>query len=143
MKLKRKMTKYRFRSRLEEGIAESLESRGVEFEFEPSWGRLPYLAPAKKHVYTPDFYLTTDTGKVIIIESKGIWVYGDRYKHLLIRKQYPDLDIRFVFSNAKSRIRKGSATTYADICNGGGKGPFKGVVWKYSSKKIPQDWLEE
>lgn len=77
------------------------------------------------------------------IETKGIWAYDDRYKHYLIRCQHPELDIRFVFTRSKSRISKGSKTTYRDICEGRGRGVFRGVTWKYADKTIPKEWLNE
>ena len=132
-----------FRSKLEQTNAEHLDTLGIDYDFEPDWGKLKYTVPAKGHLYLPDFYVRTKSGKTIIVECKGIWVYEDRYKHLLLRQAHPHLDIRFVFSNSKSKIRKGSKTTYADICNGHGRGYFKGMTWKYSDRKIPQSWLEE
>jgi len=132
-----------FRSKLEQGVAEDLTKQDISFDFEPNWGKLGYIVPAKKCTYLPDFYIRTRTGKTIIIECKGIWVYEDRYKHLLIRKARPELDIRFVFSSSKNKIRKGSKTTYADICNGRGRGYFKKVTWQYADRKIPKEWLEE
>ena len=91
----------------------------------------------------PDFILTTSVGSEIIIETKGIWDYADRVKHALIQKQYPDLDIRFVFTRSNSRIRKGSNTTYADICEGRGRDLLKGCTWKYADELVPQEWLDE
>ena len=61
--------------------------------------------------YTPDFELPNG----IIIESKGRFVAADRKKHLLVQKQHPELDIRFVFSNSKAKISKGSKTTLCMI----------------------------
>lgn len=136
-------TNYRFRSKIEATVAADLEKEGIGFDYEPAWGKIPYIVPASKHSYLPDFYITTKTGKKIIIEVKGIWAYADRYKHLLIRKANPELDIRFVFSNSKNKIRKGSKTTYRDICEGRGKGIFKDVSWKYSDKTINKDWYYE
>lgn len=133
----------RFRSKLEEQIAEDLNNQEIEFDYEPKWGKIVYTVPAKNSVYNPDFYVKTKSGKTIIVETKGIWIYEDRFKHLLIKRSRPDLDIRFVFSNSKNKIRKGSKTTYADICEGKGKGFFKGVTWQYADKKIPSEWLEE
>lgn len=49
--------------------------------------------------------------------------------------QHPDLDIRMVFSRAKAPIRKGSKTTYADVCD------RLGI--KYAEKCIPHDWFKE
>lgn len=134
---------YLFRSGIESTIAEQLTKNKISFDYEPAWGKIPYIIPESKHSYLPDFYITSKSGKKIIIEVKGIWVYADRYKHLLIRKANPELDIRFVFSNSKNKIRKGSKTTYRDICEGRGQAPFKGVTWKYTDKKIKKEWLDE
>lgn len=132
-----------YRSKIEEEVSTQLDKNGTTYHYEPKWGKLEYTIPAKKCHYLPDFYITTKSGKVLIIEVKGIWAYEDRYKHLLIKKSMPDLDIRFVFSNPKNKIRKGSSTTYADICEGKGRGYFKGVTWPYASKKVPKEWLDE
>lgn len=132
-----------YRSGLEKEVAAQLKRTKTSFRYEPKDGKINYTIPAKNATYLPDFYIKTKSGKEIIIEAKGIWVYSDRLKHLLIRQSQPELDIRFVFSNPRSRIRKGSKTTYADICDGKGKGPFKDITWKYATKKIPKEWLNE
>lgn len=132
-----------YRSGLEDDTAKYLKKNKVKFEYEPADKKIPYTKPATDHTYTPDFFITSKSGKVIIIETKGIWTYEDRMKHLLIRKQHPELDIRFVFSRSKTKIRKGSKTTYADICEGRGRGAFKGVTWQYADKRIPEEWLLE
>lgn len=132
-----------YRSGLEKEVAKQLKKHKVQFNYEPKWGKIKYIIPAKESSYLPDFYIITKKGKKMIIECKGIWVYADRLKHLLIRKANPKLDIRFVFSNSKNKIRKGSKTTYADICNGKGRGLFKDVKWKFHDKKVPLEWLKE
>ncbi len=71
----------------------------------------------------------------IIIEGKGIFEVEDRQKHLLIKQQYPHLDIRFVFSNPTHKLYKGSKTTYGDWCDKYG--------FKYASKLIPASWFKE
>ena len=71
----------------------------------------------------------------IIVESKGRFVVADRKKHLYVQKQHPDLDIRFVFSNSKAKISKGSKTTYADWCS---KNRFL-----FADKLIPEEWINE
>lgn len=121
--------KYGFRSGLEESIAANLASKGVGFTFEETV--IPYVKPEKPAKYTPDFVL--DNG--IIIESKGRFLTEDRQKHLLIQKQHPLLDIRFVFSNSRTKISKRSKTTYADWCE---KHHFL-----YADKDIPDAWLKE
>ena len=121
--------KYGFRSGLEEKVAEFLTSNGVKFTFETL--KVPYVKPETKHIYTPDFIL--DNG--IIIETKGRWLLDDRKKHILIRKQRPDLDIRILFQNANAKIRKGSKTSYANFCEKHGI--------HYAHREIPVAWLKE
>ncbi len=139
----RRKHKSTWRSGLEENVAKDLDKKKISYDYEPSYGKIVYSVPATQHTYTPDFYITTKSGKQVIIETKGIFDYDDRHKHLLIKQQHPHLDVRFVFTRSKSRIRKGSKTTYADICNGLGRGPFKGVTWLYADKIIPREWLLE
>lgn len=121
--------KYGFRSGLEEAIADKLTSKGVSFQFEEL--TINYTKPARVSKYTPDFVLEND----IIIESKGRFLTEDRQKHILVKAQHPELDIRFVFSNSKTKISKRSKTTYADWCIKNG--------FLYADKEIPDAWLKE
>ena len=121
--------KYGFRSGLEEKVADYLTSKGVGFSFETL--KVPYVKPETKHTYTPDFIL--DNG--IIIETKGRWMLDDRKKHILIRKQHPNLDIRILFQNANAKISKGSKTSYAAFCEKHGI--------PYAHREIPVAWLKE
>lgn len=118
-----------YRSGLEDRIAEQLKHAGIKADYEKF--SLPYVLPASDHTYTPDFVLPNG----IIIEAKGIFDAADRAKHLLIKKQYPHLDIRFVFSNPKAKIYKGSKTTLAAWCEKYG--------YLYSAKEIPASWFKE
>ena len=121
--------KYGFRSGLEEAIADKLTSKGVGFTFEELV--INYTKPARVSKYTPDFVLENG----IIIESKGRFLTADRQKHILVKSQHPELDIRFVFSNSKTKISKRSKTTYADWCIKNG--------FLYADKEIPDAWLKE
>jgi len=121
--------KHGYRSGLEERIAEQLDKLGVEYKYEEV--KLKYIKPASEHIYTPDFVLPNG----IIVETKGRFLALDRQKHLLVRKNNPTLDIRFVFSNSNARISKTSRTTYAAWCE---KNNFK-----YADKTIPQEWIDE
>lgn len=121
--------KYGFRSGLEESIAKSLEERGVDYKYEELV--LPYIKPEKKAKYTPDWVLPNG----IIVESKGRLLTEDRQKMILIKQQYPDLDIRFVFSNSKTRITKASKTTYGNWAEKHG--------FPYADRDIPDEWLKE
>ena len=116
-----------FRSGLEYEVAKWLEDNGVAYEYE----NLRVKYQRHESTYTPDFELPNG----IIIEAKGRFTSSDRAKHLLIKEQHPELDIRFVFSNSKNRLNKKSKTTYADWCD------RHGFLW--SDKVIPKSWLEE
>lgn len=122
--------KYGFRSGLEEAIAAELTSQGVGFRYEADEDVIRFEIPARQAKYTPDFVLPNG----IIIETKGRFVTEDRQKHILIKKQHPELDIRFVFSNSRSRISKQSMTTYAMWCEKHG--------FLYADKHIPKEWLD-
>lgn len=116
-----------FRSGLEEKIAASLQARGIQFGFESM--AVSYTRPAKPARYTPDFILPNG----VIVETKGRFITSDRQKHLLVKEQHPELDIRFVFANPKTRISKVSKTTYADWCDRHG--------FKYAAQDVPDEWL--
>lgn len=133
MKKKEVAIKYGWRSGFEQDIAEQLKRAGVEFEYEP--GKLVFTQPAKQRSYTPDFVLTKKNGDPMVLESKGRWLTADRQKHLMVRDCHPDLDIRFVFTNAKARISKASKTTYAMWCDKQG--------FKWAHKVVPEEWLDE
>ena len=119
--------KYGFRSGLESRVAEELEQRQIIFSYEET--KLKYLKPAKVHTYTPDFYLSKQK---IFVETKGLFTSADRQKMRLVKEQHPSLDIRFVFSNSKSRISKRSSTTYGMWCNKYG--------FEYADKENPEEW---
>jgi hypothetical protein len=125
---KRRHNSRRYRSGLEKEVAAYLtaEQKQVRYEvLKIEWEDLRY------RTYTPDFVL--DNG--IIIETKGIFDSDDRRKHLEVRKQHPELDIRFVFSNAKAKLYKGAKSRYFDWCD---KNEF---MWAH--RVIPEAWLKE
>lgn len=121
--------KHGFRSGLEEEASKFLTANGAKFEYEKL--KIRYIQPATERQYTPDFVLENG----IIIETKGRFLVADRKKHMLIKRQHPHLDIRFVFSNSKQKLNKASRTTYADWCNKNG--------FQYADKEIPVHWLKE
>lgn len=130
--------KYGFRSGLEERISQELQQSGAGFTYEEE--SLQYLKPARKSKYTPDFVITTKPDgtlkeRPLVIESKGRFLTADRQKHLLIRDQHPDIDIRFVFSNSNQKISKQSKTTYAMWCEKHG--------FIYTDYSVPDEWLWE
>lgn len=125
--------KYGFRSGLEKKLEETLTKLNIPFKYEEQ--KIEYIQPEQKRTYTPDFIVPKKDGSLMYIETKGRWVTEDRKKMEMIFEQYPYLDIRFVFGNSNGKIRKGSKTTYSNICDKHG--------WKWSDKSIPIEWLEE
>ena len=127
-KVRREAIKYGYRSGLEHKLSEYLDSLKHEYTYESikiEWEDLTY------RTYTPDFILSNG----IIIETKGRFITADRKKHLCIKKQHPSLDIRFVFTNSRSKLSKGAKSTYAQWCIKHG--------FRYYDRIIPEDWLKE
>jgi hypothetical protein len=117
-----------YRSGLEVKIQDQLKELGVSFDYEKvkiEWEDLKYRK------YTPDFILPNN----IIVEVKGLFTAEDRRKHLLVKKQHPNLDIRLVFESSKRRLSKVSKTTYGDWCTKYG--------FIFSDKEIPEEWIHE
>jgi hypothetical protein len=121
--------KHGFRSGLEEETSKFLTNNGATFTYEEM--KIRYLQPATERTYTPDFVLENG----IIIETKGRFLIADRKKHILIKRQHPHLDIRFVFSNSKQKLNKASRTSYADWCIKNG--------FQYADKEVPVHWIKE
>lgn len=122
-------SKSSYRSGLEETNAAYLKAAGIN----PIYERycIHYTIPPRGTRYTPDFLLPNG----IIVETKGRFVPEDRMKHILIKEQHPDLDIRFVFTNSNAKLYKGSPTSYAQWCTKFG--------FKYADRCIPAAWIEE
>lgn len=115
-------------------MARQLTLAGQDFGYEAT--KIDYLKPARTSRYNPDFEIIKSCGGTMYIEGKGRFLTEDRQKHVLIRDQKPELDIRFVFSNANTKIGKTSSTTYAKWCRDKGfKFGDKGV--------IPKEWYDE
>jgi hypothetical protein len=122
-----------FDSEFEADVICLLDALGVRYRRGGGKGdRKADLIPFVEHrKYKPDVVLPNG----IIIEVKGYWLPEDRTKHLLIREANPALDVRFVFQNPNSRLRKGSQTTYAMWCDQHG--------FKHAARAIPPEWLKE
>jgi hypothetical protein len=118
-----------YRSGLEKRIADQLEEEGIPYEYEAY--PLRYIIPERTAEYTADFVLPNG----IIIETKGRFTSEDRKKHRLIKQQFPDLDIRILFSNPNNKIGKKSKTTYSMWCD------KMGIPW--DKAPLPKSWLSE
>lgn len=119
----------KYRSGLEDRVGAQIMAREGSVAYETT--KVAFTIPERQARYTPDWHLKNG----ILVETKGILDLETRQRHLLIKQQHPELDIRFVFSNSKARIYKGSKTTYAVWCTKHG--------FKYADKMIPVSWFSE
>ncbi len=115
----------KFRSKLEEKVADLLEGLGVSYEYESE--KLNYTI---EHNYTPDFVLPNYT----YLETKGYWDAADRRKILAVKKANPQIDLRMIFQSPYNTISKKSKTTYAMWCE------KHAIPWT-SYHNIPLEWL--
>ena len=117
-----------YRSKFEIRIAADLGKKKIKFDYEPK----TFTYVPKIRSYTPDFYIKE---KDFYIEAKGRLTTNDRVKHLMIKEQWQDLDVRFIFVQADNKILKGSKTTYADWCD------KHGFLWAQGT--IPKEWMDD
>ena len=130
-KTRQKAIKEGYRSGFESKVADQISEHKINPKKIYETTTIPYMVPAKNRTYLVDFSLPNG----ILVETKGRWVAADRAKHLLIKKQHPKLDIRIVFMSGKTKIRKGSPTTYGMFCD------KHGIIW--AEKEIPKSWFSE
>jgi hypothetical protein len=133
-----------FRSDFERRVAANLDAVGCDYDFECKGELVEWVL---EKTYLPDFILPNG----IIIETKGRMDGDDRTKHLCIREQYPEKDIRFLFQRDNpltNKRRRKKATllnkdgtprkvqTYSSWCEKNGFLYAIGTV-------VPQSWIEE
>ena len=126
-------------SKAEVTFAQDMDAKQIMWMYEPEkfdW----FPPPAKMKKYTPDFKVMRKDGSYFFVEFKGYLRPGDKIKMRAMKKQHPDIDIRFVFMNSKKfidkRVRKdGTRMTYADWANRYG--------YQFADKVIPEEWLNE
>ena len=122
------------KSGLEEVIYNYLKDKKIHFSYEGM--KIKFELPTQKKSYTPDFPINNS----FIVEAKGAFNSADRKKHKLVKQQHPEYDIRFIFSNAKTKIGKKSKTTYGMWCDLFG---FKYHCIQSTKKYLPDNWLKE
>jgi hypothetical protein len=115
-----------FKSKFEEDVYNQVLKNGLSVEYETT--KIPYTVTSN---YLPDFILPNG----IIVECKGYFDIRAQVKMRSVKKNNPDLDIRFVFMNSRNKIRKGSKLTYADWCDRYG--------FPYADGIIPVAWFKE
>jgi len=118
-----------FRSKFEEMVYEDLSHREIKAEYEPF--KIDYTIPESYKKYTPDFVLENG----ICIECKGWFPLDARKKMIFVRSSNPHLDIRFVFMDADTRLKKNSSTTLGQWAT---KHKF---MW--ARETVPKSWVDE
>ena len=100
---------------------------GLEQTFHNRFKTLPYetdrLSYVQTHHYVPDFVLGDD----MYAETKGIFGSADRSRHILLRKQRPEVKVLFVFQVPTKKLSKRSKISYANWCD---KNGFKWISIK-------------
>ncbi len=127
---KRNQYEHNYRSNSEYNTALVLQKQKIEFEYETI--NIAYEWREDK-VYIPDFILPNG----IILEVKGRFMIEDRKKHLFIRSQFPEHDIRFVFDNPNRKLYKGGKMTYGEWCD-----KYNFLFCK-QGEGIPKEWFRK
>lgn len=112
-----------FRSGMERRLIPPLLLLGAEYE--PV--RLVYQS--KPRGYKPDVVLENG----IVLELKGWFKASDRAKMLLVKAEYPVLDIRMVLASPQQKLGPSSKTTQAAWCE------QHGFPW--ANNAVPASWL--
>jgi hypothetical protein len=116
----------RYRSKFEATVAKNLDDNKIKFSYETL--NIDYILNCS---YCPDIIF--DNG--IICEIKGLLDKETRRKHLAIKAQHPELDIRFVFQNSRNKLSKAKGSlTYAKWCERHG--------FLFADKIIPPEWYD-
>lgn len=106
-------------------MASALTKEGVTYRYESV--TIPFTAERK---YLPDF-----STKAFHIEAKGRFTASDRAKHLAIKAQHPEVEVRFVFQR-NNTLSTRTTTRYSDWCD---KHGYKWCI----GPDIPADWIAE
>ena len=113
-----------YKSGFERTVAANLSSRGVKYLYESI--QLPYVL---ERTYNPDFELPDHN---LIIEVKGLLDRESKAKMAAVKKQHPNIDIRFVFMKADKKI-PGTRQTHGEWAT------RNGFIWSEGS--VPEEWL--
>lgn len=87
------------------------------------------------HIYEPDFVIVNADGSKVYLEVKGWLQPEDRTKMKVIKKLYPDLDIRFVFQKKQNLKLKSGESNIEWALNNGFDNSITGAL-------IPKSWFK-
>ena len=89
---------------------------------------MPYVVNETRQ-YTPDFLLESSG---VVVECKGRLTVADRKKLVLVKKQYPRMDLRLLFQ-FDNKLSPRSPTRYSVWAT------KHGFPWAVGA--IPEEWL--
>ena len=126
------MSEKKRRSKLELKFEDILLTNKAEYDYEVT--KISYIVPESKHVYTVDWTLLNG----LLIETKGyLSDHQERTKYVLLKQQYPNLDLRFVFDNP-NKLCGGTKYSHAKWAD---KWGFKWCSIK--DVDVIQSWINE
>lgn len=114
------------KSGFERSFLANLKSRGIAVRYESK--EVPYVLA---RTYNPDFEIV-DHG--FFIETKGLLDRDSKAKMLAVKRQHPELDIRFVFMKADKRI-PGTKQTHSQWAEKNG--------FKWAEGIAPEEWFND
>lgn len=124
-----KATYFPYKDDLEADVARQLRSISVNYRHERFRIHVrPYGTSGIRH-YTPTFIVPN----WIIIEPRKRFSTEERQMFIYFQREFPELEVRFIFANSKSKISRASKITYAMWCDRYG--------FKYGDKRIPAEWF--
>lgn len=86
------------RSKLEERLERIFLDNSISYQYEGD--KINYLVPESKHTYLVDWTLPNG----LLLESKGyLSDLTERNKYILIKKQHPNIDLRFIFADPEKK----------------------------------------
>ncbi len=116
-----------FRSKFEAQLYGLARAHKKSLDFEPKSAIIPYSI---NYRYQPDFVLPNG----ILVEAKGQLDVADRRKMVAVKAARPDLDIRFVFQSARSKLSR-YGKTYGEWATSAG--------FPWAEGSIPLEWWNE
>lgn len=112
-----------FKSGFERAIDANLKMRKIKFEYETL--QVEYILNG---TYNPDFIFRNG----VIVEAKGLLDRESKRKMVAVKKQHPELDIRFLFMNADKKI-PGSKQTHGEWATKNG--------FPFAEREVPEEWV--
>ena len=118
-------------------FAGTMDVHGIRWLYAPD--NFPWYPPVKS--YTPDFKVYRKDGSSFYVEYKGFLWNEDKTKMKAMKEQHPNVDIRFVFANAKKPVhgaktrKNGTKMSHAEWA--------EKHDYKWAEGFIPPAWLEE